>query len=150
MARCRALLRRREQSADAIVRFGGLEMNRVERTVFYNGVSVELTTKEFALLEFLILRRGVCCPRSELLNQVWHSSAEASTNIVDVYITYLRKKLSAAHPEDNVKGSIIETVRGSGYRVRDRRKVPRLESAEKRNAEGRDERRSMTELAYGA
>jgi DNA-binding response OmpR family regulator len=150
MARCRALLRRRERSADAVVRFGGLEMNRMDRTVIYEGVNVDLTAKEFALLEFLMLRRGVCCSRSELLNQVWHSSADASTNIVDVYITYLRKKLSAAHSEDNTHASVIETVRGSGYRVRDRRKVPRLESPEARSAAGREAAEPAVELAYGA
>lgn len=150
MARCRALLRRRERSADAVIRFGGLEMNRMDRTVAYEGANVDLTTKEFALLEFLMLRRGVCCSRSELLNHVWHSSAEASTNIVDVYITYLRRKLSTAHPEESTKGSVIETVRGSGYRVRDRRRIPRLETPEVRGTASQGAIGSAVELAYGA
>lgn len=127
MARCRALLRRRERFADSILRFGGVEMNRMERTVSYEGVRIDLTAKEFSLLEFLMLRRGVCCARAELLSQVWHSTPEAGTNIIDVYITYLRKKLAAAHPEDEAAESVIETVRGSGYRLRDKRRITRFE-----------------------
>jgi DNA-binding response OmpR family regulator len=121
MARCRALLRRRDRFADPVLRFGGVDLNRMEHTVSYKGVRVELTTKEFSLLEFLMLRHGAACSRSELLAGVWHSTPEAGTNVVDVYITYLRKKLAAAHPDDTLWTSAIETVRGCGYRVRDRR-----------------------------
>ena len=128
MARCRALLRRRERFADPMLRFGGVTVNRMEHAVSYEGEAIELTAKEFALLEFLMLRRGACCSRAELLTEVWHATPEAGTNVVDVYITYLRKKLAAAHPEDNVWTSVIETVRGSGYRMRDRRTIPRSEA----------------------
>jgi len=128
MARCRALLRRRDRFADPMLRFGGVTLNRMDRTVSCEGTGAELTTKEFALLEFLMLRRGTCCSRAELLTGVWHSTPEAGTNVVDVYITYLRKKLGAAHPDDHVWASVIETVRGSGYRMRDRRGIPRLET----------------------
>jgi len=127
MARCRALLRRRERFADPMLRFGGVTLNRIEHAVSHEGVGIELTTKEFALLEFLMLRRGASCSRAELLTEVWHSTPEAGTNVVDVYITYLRKKLGAAHPEDHVWTSVIETVRGFGYRMCDRRRIPRIE-----------------------
>jgi len=69
-ARCRALLRRREQFADPVLRHGDVEMNRMERKVVRNGRLVELTVKEFSLLEFLLMRRGRCCSRSELLREV--------------------------------------------------------------------------------
>jgi DNA-binding response OmpR family regulator len=128
MARCRALLRRRDRFVDPMLRFGGVELNRMERAVSYQGTRVELTVKEFALLEFLMLRRGASCSRAELLTEVWHSTPEAGTNVVDVYITYLRKKLAAADPDDNAWTSVIETVRGLGYRLRDRRSVPRVEA----------------------
>ncbi len=127
MARCRALLRRRDRFADPMLRFGGVALNRVEHTVSYRGAGVELTAKEFALLEFLMQRRGSTCSRAELLTEVWHSTPEAGTNVVDVYITYLRKKLAAANAEDDLWTSVIETVRGSGYRMRDRRSIPRIE-----------------------
>ena len=128
MARCRALLRRRDRFADPMLRFGGVALNRMAHAVSYEGVGVELTAKEFALLEFLMLRRGASCSRAEVLTEVWHSTPEAGTNVVDVYITYLRKKLGAAHPQDTAWTSAIETVRGSGYRMRDRRRIPRIEA----------------------
>jgi DNA-binding response OmpR family regulator len=124
-ARCRALLRRRERFADPVLRFGGVEVNRMDRTVRYEGVRISLTVKEYLLLEFLLQRQGACCSRVQLLAQIWHSTPDAGTNIVDVYITYLRRKLAAAHPEEKSGGSAIETVRGSGYRLRDKRKTPR-------------------------
>jgi DNA-binding response OmpR family regulator len=150
MARCRALLRRRERFADPVLRFGGVEMNRMERTVSYEGVHIDLTVKEFTLLEFLMLRRGVCCSRTELLSHVWHSTPEAGTNVVDVYVTYLRKKLAAAHPEDSSGDSAIETVRGSGYRLRDKRRIPRFEKPVVQNQVGPDELQAAAKLAYGA
>ena len=128
MARCRALLRRRDRFADPMLRFGGVELNRMERTVSCDDTRIELTTKEFALLEFLMLRRGAACSRTELLSEVWHSTTGAGTNVVDVYITYLRKKLAAAHPDEGIWASAIETVRGVGYRLRDGRSVPRIEA----------------------
>ena len=120
MARCRALMRRREKFVDPVLRFGGVQMNRMNRTVVYEGTPVELTAKEFRLLEFFMQRKGVCSTRNELLKQVWDAAEHNGTNIVDVYVTYLRRKLEAARPEDLVEGSVIETVRGSGYRLRER------------------------------
>lgn len=129
-ARCRALLRRREQYADPVLRVGGLEMNRIERRVSRDGQPIDLTTKEFALLEFLLQRRGLCCSRSELLREVWHMKADTGTNVVDVYINYLRRKLAAAHLAarrgssqieeilvSEIGCELIETVRGEGYRL---------------------------------
>jgi DNA-binding response OmpR family regulator len=145
MARCRALLRRRDRFADPILHFGGVDLNRMERTVFYRGVRVALTATEFSLLEFLMLRRGASCSRAELLAEVWHSNTEAGTNIVDVYITYLRKKLANAHPDDQLWASVIETVRRLGYRMRDRRGLAY------RGALASDDRREETNmLACGA
>lgn len=116
-ARCRAILRRREQSSDPILRFGPLEMNRIERWVRRDGFDVDLTVKEFALLEFLLLRRGETCSRADLLRDVWQMSAEAGTNVVDVYVNYVRRKLTAAHPDGESSDPVIETVRGVGYRL---------------------------------
>lgn len=116
-ARCRALLRRKEQFADPVLRHGGVELNRMERRVRHGGRAVELTVKEFSLLEFLMQRRGRCCGRSELLREVWQMSPEAGTNVVDVYINYLRKKLGAVQEESEGGGPLIETVRGEGYRM---------------------------------
>ena len=86
-----------------------------KRCVVRGEVSVELTAKEFALLEHLIERRGRCCSRGELLRTVFHLPEDASTNVVEVYINYLRRKLASG----TLAGSplLIETVRGSGYRI---------------------------------
>jgi DNA-binding response OmpR family regulator len=116
-ARCRALLRRREQFADPVLRHGDVELNRMERKVMRNGQLIELTVKEFSLLEFLLLRRGQCCSRSELLRGVWQMSPDAGTNVVDVYVNYLRRKLAVAGSEGELGASVIETVRGEGYRM---------------------------------
>jgi DNA-binding response OmpR family regulator len=127
LARCRSLLRRRERFADPVLRFGGIEIDRMERSVRYEAQSIELTVREFRLLEVLAQRRGVCCSRAELLNEVWHTTPDSGTNIVDVYVTYLRRKLELAHPDDKLVGSAIETVRGKGYRLRDERRFTQSE-----------------------
>lgn len=122
-ARCRALLRRREQFADPVLRHGDVELNRMERKVVRNGRLVELTVKEFALLEFLLMRRGQCCSRTELLREVWQMSPDAGTNVVDVYINYLRKKLSAGGLDTETGHCVIETIRGEGYRMGESNKI---------------------------
>jgi len=116
-ARCRALLRRRERQSDATLRQGDLELHRMERKVLRGGRPVELTVKEFALLEYLMLARGRTCSRGELLKQVWQMSPDAGTNVVDVYVNYLRKKLAPAdrHGTPGDAERLIETVRGEGY-----------------------------------
>ncbi len=116
-ARCRALLRRREMFADPMLRHGEVELNRMEHKVMHYGRAVELTVKEFALLEFLMQRGGRCCSRSELLREVWQMSPDAGTNVVDVYVNYLRKKLGAVAPEGVATYAVIETVRGEGYKM---------------------------------
>lgn len=118
-ARCRALLRRRERYADPVLREGDVALNRIERRVMRAGMTIDLTVKEFGLLEYLMQRAGRCCSRSELLKEVWQMSPDAGTNVVDVYVNYLRKKLGAATSGEGSDGhSVIETVRGEGYRVR--------------------------------
>lgn len=123
-ARCRALMRRRERFADPTLRQGDLELHRMERKVIRRGQTVELTVKEFALLEYLMLARGRTCSRSELLKEVWQMSPDAGTNVVDVYVNYLRKKLSVVRPlAESAMGNAIEadrlidTVRGEGYAI---------------------------------
>jgi len=120
-ARCRALLRRRLQFADPVLRHGDLELHRVEHKVTRGGRPIGLTAKEFALLEYLLLHRGECVTRSQLLADVWQMPTETGTNVVDVYVNYLRRKVEAGTVRDaNLspnQGGLIETVRGSGYRL---------------------------------
>ena len=108
-ARCRALMRRARE-INLVLRHSGLELNRVDHTVRRNGEPISLTNKEFALLEFLLLHRGTCISRSTLLDRVWNTEAQIGTNVVDVYVNYLRRKLRDVPPD-----LIIKTVRGQGY-----------------------------------
>ncbi len=110
-ARCRALLRRKREAKLAL-KAGDLELDRLDHTVRRGGVPILLTNKEFALLEHLMLHRGKCISRVELLDAVWNLEPTQTTNIVDVYVTYLRGKL-----QDPPPGIVLRTVRGRGYVV---------------------------------
>lgn len=113
-ARCRALLRRekrrRAQLADVVLRHGDLELHRAERWVSRGGEPVTLTTREFALLEYLLLHAGECISRDRLLAEVWQTQEPTGTNIVDVYVNYVRRKVDRS-------AELIKTVRGFGYRL---------------------------------
>lgn len=118
VARCMGILRRKEeQYSNPVLRYGQLEMNLIDRSVHRNGQEVELTTKEFALLEFLMRRGGEPCTRADLLSEVWEMSPDTATNIVDVYVNYLRRKLTNDDAPNEKRRSVIETVRGTGYRL---------------------------------
>lgn len=110
-ARCRALLRRKRE-ARLQLRAGDLEVDRLNHTASRAGEPIVLTNKEFALLEHLMLNRGQCVSRVELLDSVWNLEPAQTTNIVDVYVNYLRRKLKDPPP-----GHLIRTVRGQGYVV---------------------------------
>jgi len=94
------------------LRAGDLELDRLDHTARRAGQTILLTNKEFALLEHLMLNRGQCVSRVELLDSVWNLEPAQTTNIVDVYVNYLRRKL-----QDPPPGLLIRTVRGRGYVV---------------------------------
>ena len=94
------------------LRVGDLEVDRLDHTVRRAGQPVALTNKEFALLEHLLLNRGQCISRVELLDAVWDMEPAQTTNIVDVYVNYLRRKLKDPPP-----GFLLRTVRGQGYQI---------------------------------
>lgn len=110
-ARCRVLLRRKTE-AQLVMRAGDLELSRLDHMVRRGSRIVNLTNKEFALLEHLMFSRGRCVTRVDLLGSVWNAEPAQTTNIVDVYINYLRRKLDDAPP-----GVLIRTVRGMGYMI---------------------------------
>lgn len=115
-ARLNALGRRRRRSEETVLRFGDVEMDRAEHRVTQGSREVELTATEFSLLESLLRRRGErACSRMELLREVWHAPAGMGTNIVEVYINYLRKKLGQAGLHGSRHECLIRTVRGEGY-----------------------------------
>lgn len=110
-ARCRALFRRKRE-ARLQLRAGDLELDRLDHTARRGKEAIVLTNKEFALLEHLMMNRGQCVSRVELLDAVWNLEPAQTTNIVDVYVNYLRRKLKDPPP-----GQLIRTVRGQGYLV---------------------------------
>jgi len=111
-ARVRALMRRSAQPADIVLRLADLELNRVERTAKRAGHRIELTPKEFGLLEYLMRNAGHCVTRAMIIEHVWNLNFDTMTNVVDVYINYLRKKVDSGHEK-----KLIRTIRGVGYQI---------------------------------
>ena len=110
LARIRALLRRGRTLQSDRLRYEDLEMDRLRREVRSGGIPVELTPREFALLEFFLLRPQQVIRRTELLEKVWDLSFDPMSNVVDVHVANLRRKLRG----DGTDG-LIHTVRGVGY-----------------------------------
>ncbi len=108
LARIRALLRRGAVSRPPELRAGELVVDPATHAVTYAGRPVELTAREFAVLEYLARHSGEVVTRTQLLEHVWDENFEGSTNVVDVYVGYLRRKLGRP---------LITTVRGVGYRL---------------------------------
>ncbi|WP_460887518.1 response regulator transcription factor [Promicromonospora xylanilytica] len=115
LAQLRAILRRASAgTARGDLRIGSLAIDREARTVRYDDADVPLSPREFALLEVLATRAGTVRTKQELLNEVWGDEWAATRNVVEVYVGYLRRKLSAAGAE-----GLVRTVRGQGYRLGD-------------------------------
>lgn len=111
-ARVRAMMRRGGRTGEAVLRVADLELNRVQRTAERAGRRIELTPKEFGLLEFLMRNVGQRVTRSQIIQNVWNLSFDTMTNVVDVYINYLRKKVDAG-----AEVKLIHTIRGVGYKL---------------------------------
>jgi len=108
--RVKALLRRGPISRATVLRVGDLEMDRLSQQVKRNGKRIELTAKEYALLEYLATNPGRVFSRTMIIEHVWDQSFEGLNNIVDVYVRHLRRKLDDPFPT-----KLIRTVRGVGY-----------------------------------
>ncbi len=113
LARIRALARRSPGMVQPKLRSGDLVLDPVTREVLRAGRKIDLTPKEFALLEFLMRRAGRAVTRTSILDNVWDMNYDSLTNVVDVLMNRLRKKVD--HPFDE---ELIETVRGTGYRLK--------------------------------
>jgi DNA-binding response OmpR family regulator len=108
LARLRALLRRGAPQRPAVLVAGDLALDPARRRVTRGGVEVELTAREYALLEYLLRRAGEVVSKTELLDHVWDTSLNTAPNAVEVYVGYLRRKIGRDR---------LETVRGAGYRL---------------------------------
>jgi len=114
LARMRANLKK-GMAESIIINFRGLTVDPVQHSVKFNGCGIDLTKKEFDLLFFLLSNRNAVLSREKILSKVWGYDFVGNTNIVDVYIRYLRSKI-----DDACGIELITTVRGSGYLIRDR------------------------------
>jgi DNA-binding response OmpR family regulator len=113
LARVRARLRDKEPSTNVIT-YRDLIMDRDRHEVIRGGKQVNLTAKEYALLEYLLLHRNKVHSRDELFNGVWGSDFLGDSNLIDVYIRYLRGKI-----DEGFEDKLITTVRGVGYTIKD-------------------------------
>jgi DNA-binding response OmpR family regulator len=114
LVRVKALLRRSPVERADVLRIADLELNRITQLVKRDGLRIDLTVKEYALLEYLMCSPDRVFSRTMILNHVWDQSFEGVTNIVDVYVRYLRRKV-----DDSFTLKLIHTVRGVGYCIRE-------------------------------
>jgi len=110
LARVRALLRRRAEAEPALLQMGELILDPAQRIVSRGGEKIDLTSKEFALLEYFMRNPGRVLTRTMIIEHVWNYDFDTMTNIIDVYVNYLRKKIESGHG-----AKLIHTVRGVGY-----------------------------------
>jgi len=114
VVRVKALLRRGPVNRASILKLADLELDRLTQQVKRSGKRIDLTSKEFALLEYLLANPGRVFSRTMIVEHVWDESFEGLTNIVDVYIRHLRQKI-----DDSFSLKLLRTIRGSGYSITD-------------------------------
>lgn len=114
LARLRAIIRKNAGNDTNIFSVGNLVLDTKQKSVTRGGRQIALTAKEYEILEYMVLNKGVILPREKIENHVWNFDYCGGTNLVDVYIRYLRKKI-----DDEYDEKLIHTVRGVGYVVRE-------------------------------
>lgn len=114
LARIRAMTRTAFGVSDSLLSVGELTMDTAAKVVKRGGKEIPLSAKEYALLEYLMHNRGIVLSREKIENHIWNFDYEGGTNVVDVYISYLRKKIDEGHDK-----KLIHTVRGRGYVLRE-------------------------------
>jgi len=110
VARIRALLRRGGESGSSLLRYADLTLDPTRRAVFRGETKIDLTAREFALLEFFLRNPERVLSRTMILDHVWDYDFDPETNVIDVYVNYLRKKIDS---DREIK--LLHTVRGAGY-----------------------------------
>ena len=110
LARVRALLRRRAEGEPTLLKIADLTLDPISRTVSRGGQKVDLTSREFALLEYFLRNAGRVLTRTMITDHVWKYDFDPTTNVIDVYVNYLRKKI-----DSDQEPKLIHTVRGAGY-----------------------------------
>lgn len=113
LARIRAMTRRRGTQVTSIISHKGVELNMTARTVKRDGKEIQLTAKEYSILEYLMQNIGRAMSRDRLSTHVWNYDYDGGSNVIDVYMHHLRKKLDTGHEE-----KLITTVKGVGYIIK--------------------------------
>lgn len=113
-ARIRAMLRKTSNAASNVFSVGGLSVDTASKRVSRDGKAIDLSAKEYALLEYMIRNKGIVLSREKIENHIWNFDYEGGTNVIDVYISYLRRKIDSGFEK-----KLIHTVRGSGYVIRE-------------------------------
>jgi len=117
LARVRALLRRQKEKRDIVLSVGDLKLDTVTREVKRGDSSIELTSKEYSILEYFLKNKNRVLTKSQIAEHVWNYDFEYNSNIVEVYIRYLRRKI-----DEGIENKLIHTIRGGGYVLRDESK----------------------------
>ncbi len=112
-ARLRALARRDDRARPAVIAVGDLSLDPAAKQAWRGRAELQLSPKEFSLLEFFLRHPGTVLSRSQIIEAVWDFAYDASSNVVDQYVAYLRRKVDVPYARHD-----IETVRGMGYRLR--------------------------------
>lgn len=115
-ARLRAMTRKKFGMTDNILKVADLTLDTASHTVRRGECEINLSAKEYNLLEYLMRNRGIVLSREKIENHIWNFDYEGGTNVVDVYISYLRKKIDGGRPD-----KLIHTVRGSGYVLKEKK-----------------------------
>lgn len=116
LARIKVILKRSQQNTTHgnVLRIADLELNTETKTVKRNNIPIELTAKEFALLELLLINKGKVISRAEIAEKIWEITFDTGTNVIDVYINFLRKKI-----DKNFPVKLIHTYIGMGYTLKE-------------------------------
>lgn len=114
MARLRVLMRKTWQTESNVLKVGDLKLDTASQRVNRGERSIDLSTREYALLQYMMLNKGVVLTRDQIENHVWNYDYEGGTNVVDVYIRYLRRKI-----DEGEEKKLIHTVWGRGYVLRE-------------------------------
>jgi DNA-binding response OmpR family regulator len=113
VARARALLRRRTEGKQPLLQIADLTLDPARRTVFRGDQKIDLTAKEFALLDYFMRNPGRVLTRTMISEHVWDYDFDSATNVIDVYVNYLRKKIDSGR-----EYKLIHTIRGVGYMLK--------------------------------
>ena len=116
LARVRSLIRRKATVKEAVIRIADLEINTADHEVRRGGKTITLSAREYALLEYLAYKKDSVVSRTDIVEHIYHEDDEMDSNVIDVYINYLRNKI-----DKDFKKKLIHTVRGSGYMLKDQK-----------------------------